>query len=180
MQAHQFMKKVFLALSVAILAGCATPAAIEKMTVSPSSTPSNPALKNSVAVIQVTGGKETNPMWTSQVSSDAFKRALEQSLESSGMLSKMLADSRYQLTADLTRLDQPLMGIDFTVTSTVRYALVETQTRKEVYAREIQVGHTAKIADALLAVQRLKMANEGSVKANIQALINDLSALKLP
>ena len=61
-------------------------------------TQTNPALKNSVGVAEVTGGRETNAMWTSQVSSDAFKRAIEQSLENAGMFSKIVAGGKYQLT----------------------------------------------------------------------------------
>ena len=174
------MKILLFILSAAILTGCATPAAVEQMAVVLPITQTNPALKNNVGVAEVTGGRETNAMWTSQVSSDAFKRALEQSLESAGMFSKIVAGSKYQLTADLTRLDQPMMGFDMTVTSTVRYSLIETQTRKEVYTRVIQIGYTASMSDAFIGSQRLKLANEGAVKANIQSFINDLIALKLP
>lgn len=174
------MIKILIALSVVVLAGCATPAAVEQMSVALPITQTNPALKNNVGVAEVTGGRETNPMWTSQVSSDSFKRALEQSLENAGMHSKIAAGSRYQLVADLTRLDQPMMGFDMTVNSTARYSLVETKTRKEVYSRIIQIGHTATMSDALIGSQRLKLANEGAVKANIQAFIKDLVALKLP
>ena len=174
------MKKILATVSVAILAGCATPAAVEQMAVSLPITQTNPALKNSVAVAEVTGGRDTNPMWTSQVSSDAFRRALEQSLESAGMFNKIVAGSKYQLTADLTRLDQPMMGFDMTVGSTVRYSLIEAQTRKEIYARVIQMSYTAKMSDAFVGSQRLRLANEGAVKANIQAFVADLVALKLP
>jgi hypothetical protein len=174
------MKSLIIVLSAGILAGCATPAAIEKMVVALPITQTNPSLKNAVGVADVTGGKETNPMWTSQVSSDGFRRALEQSLENAGMLSKIVTGSKYQLTADLTRLDQPMMGFDMTVTSTVRYSLIETQSRKEIYSRVIQIGHTASVSDAFMGVERLRLANEGAVKANIQAFINDLVALKLP
>jgi hypothetical protein len=179
MYLSQTMKNILVILSVSVLAGCATPAAVEQMSVSLPITQTNSALKNSVGVIEVTGGRETNPMWTSQVSSDAFRRALEQSLENAGMFSKIVAGSKYQLTADLTRLDQPMMGFDMTVTSTVRYSFIETQTRKEVYAKVIQISYTAKMSDAFVGTQRLKLANEGAVKANIQGLINDLIALKL-
>jgi hypothetical protein len=174
------MKKIVAIFSVVLLAGCATPAAVEQMAVSLPITQTNPALKNSVAVAEVTGGRDTNPMWTSQVSSDAFRRALEQSLESAGMFSKIIAGSKYQLTSDLTRLDQPMIGFDMTVGSSVRYSLIETQSRKEVYARVIQISYTAKMSDAFIGSQRLKLANEGSVKANIEAFIKDLIALKLP
>ncbi|MDH4391196.1 MAG: hypothetical protein QE285_07200 [Aquabacterium sp.] len=174
------MKILLIVFSVSVLAGCATPAAVERMAVALPITQTNPVLKNGVGVADVTGGKETNPMWTSQVSSDGFRRALEQSLENAGMFSKIVAGSKYQLTADLTRLDQPMMGFDMTVTSTVRYSLIETQSRKDVYSRVIQIGHTASVSDAFIGAERLKLASEGAIKANIQAFINDLVVLKLP
>ena len=173
------MRKLVVIFSVVMLGGCATPAAVEQMAVSLPITQTNPALKNNVGVLEVTGGRETNAMWTSQVSSDAFRRALEQSLQNAGMFSKIASGGRYQLTADLTRLDQPLMGFDMTVTSTVRYSLVDNQTRKEVYSRVIQIGYTATVSDAFIGSQRLKLANEGAVQANIKSFINDLLLLKL-
>jgi hypothetical protein len=36
------------------------------------------------------------------------------------------------------------------------------------------------MSDAFVGSQRLKLANEGAVKANIESFINDLIALKLP
>ena len=96
------------------------------------------------------------------------------------MFNKIVAGSKYQLTADLTRLDQPMAGFDLTVGSTVRYSLIETRTRKEIYARVIQISYTAKMSDALIASLRLKLANEGAVKANIEAFVNDLIALNIP
>lgn len=173
----QFLIVVF---SSAILIGCATPAAIEQMAVMLPMTQTNSTFKNSISVADVTGGKDTNPMWTSQVSSDGFRRAIEQSLENAGMFNKFITGSRYQLTADLTRLDQPFMGFNMTVTSTVRYSLIESQSRKEVYTRVIDISHTATVSDALGGAQRLKLASEGAIKFNISSLINDLIALKLP
>ena len=174
------LKSVFIVFWAAILAGCATPAAVEKMAAAVPATQTSLALKNSVGVADVTGGKETNPMWTSQVSSEGFRQALEQSLENAGMFNKVVAGSKYQLSADLTRLDQPLIGFNFTVTSTVRYALIETRSRKPVYERVIQADYTASMVDAFLSTQRMKLANEGAVKANIRAFLSDLVALKLP
>lgn len=174
------MKTILFVMALAILAGCATPAAVDQMAVSLPVTQTNQIFKNSIGVATVTGGKETNAMWTSQVSSDSFRRALEQSLENAGMFSKIASGGKYQLTADLTRLDQPLAGFDMTVTATVRYSLIDTQSRNEVYARVVQIAYTASMSDAFMGSTRLKLANEGAVKANIQALISDLIALKLP
>ena len=172
------MRSVIVALWVTILTGCAAPASIDRMSVSLPISKTNPALKNNIGVSDVTGGRETNPMWTSQVSSEGFRSALEKSLENTQMLSKIVSAGKYQLTADLSRLDQPFIGLDMTVSATVRYSLVETKTRKEIYTRVIQSSHTASFSDSVLGPERLKIANEGAIKNNIQVLIEDLSTLK--
>lgn len=43
-------------------------------------------LRNKLAIKDVTGGTETNPMWVSKVSSSDFEKALEASLKSAGSL----------------------------------------------------------------------------------------------
>ena len=52
-------------------------------------------LKNTVFVKAVTGGKETNPMWLSNVESSQFKLALENSLKSLDYLSADESSSKY-------------------------------------------------------------------------------------
>ena len=174
------MKKLILVSVAFLIGGCAAPARHDQMSVFTSVQRTNPALKGTVAVADVTGGKDTNPAWKSEVSSDAFRRALELSLENAGLLSKILAGSKYRLTADLIKLDQPFAGIDMTVTSTVRYSLVDAKSLKEVYGRTTQISFTAKFSDSLLGAERLRIANEGAVKENIKLLLADLEALKLP
>ncbi len=172
-------KIISIFIAITALAGCATPARVDQMTVSLPIQQTNPALKDSIGISDVTGGRETNPMWTSQVSSDDFRRALEASLQSAGLYSRIGVGSKYQLSADLTRLDQPLMGFDMTVSATVRYSVVDRLSRKEVYSRVIQIPFTARMSDAFMGAERLRLANEGAIKVNIQAFINDMLNLKL-
>ncbi len=169
-----------LALCTLVLAGCATGARIDQMASAPKTLTQavDPALRHAINVSEVTGGRETNPMWTSQVSSDAFRRALEESLQNAGIYERVLSHSRYRLIADITRVDQPLMGLDMTVASSVRYSLIETSTNKEVYNRVIAVSYTAKLSDALIGSERLRLANEGAMRVNIEKLVEDLLALK--
>lgn len=136
-------------------------------------------LKNSISVKDVTGGKETSPMWASQVGSSDFQSALENSLRATGLLSPVGSNGRYQLTADLTSLDQPIIGFNLTVTTTVRYSLIEQSSGKEIFSRSITTPYTAKMGDAFLASERLKMANEGAVRKNIEELIAELLRLKV-
>ena len=128
-------------------------------------------------VRDVTGGRETNPLWTSQVSTEGFRRAIEDSLRNSGLLG--IGSGKYRLTADLLKLDQPVFGASLTVTSSVRYSLVDVATGKEIYGREITVPFTAAFGAAVLAAERLRMANEGAIRENIKALLTDLFVLRI-
>lgn len=166
-------------LAATMLAGCASPARIDQMTASRTTfgTASiDPKLKSEISVREVTGGRETSPMWTSQVGSAEFRRALENSLQAHGLLG---VSGRYQLTADLVRLDQPIMGFDMSVTATVRYFLVDRVNRQELFSKTLPTTFTASVSDAFVGTERLRMANEGAVRKNIEALINDISALKV-
>ncbi len=99
--------KCFSYLAVGlVLSGCASPARIERMTASVSAYTGAGDLKGAVALADVTGGRDTNPIWTSQVSSDAFRRALDNSLQLAGLQNHMLAGKKFQLKAELLRLEQ--------------------------------------------------------------------------
>jgi hypothetical protein len=168
---------------VAIVAGCASPARIEQMQVTPSmatrAAAAGSALKENLALKDVTGGKETNPMWVSNVSSADFERALEASLSAAGMLSANRQSSKYTLTTHLLKLDQPFMGASMTVTATVQYSVVERATGKEVFARTLATPFTAEFSSAFIGSERLKLANEGAARMNIQQLIDGLVAMRV-
>ena len=179
------MKNLYdvLGITLAILiTGCASPARVDQMTASGGlsrTVAQDSPLKGSIGIKEVTGGRETNPMWVSSVSSVDFESALEDSLLSAGLLNPVPSSGRFQLIADLVRLDQPMFGFDLTVTATVRYSVVERRTGKEIYSRVIPTPFTATVSDAFLAVTRLKIANEGTIKKNIEALIAELVKLQV-
>lgn len=166
---------------LAILTGCAAPAGIEQMSVNAPIVQSvNSPLKKSVTVTSVTGGRETNPMWSSQVTSASFQRALELSLQNVGLSDPLLSANKYHLTADILQVSQPMLGLDMTVSANVRYSLIEATTRKEIFSKVIVGTYTAKFSDAFVGVERLKLANEGAAKTNIQLLVDELLQFKLP
>lgn len=167
-----------LGAAMLVLGGCATPARVEQMQVSSDlakrTSASKAALREQVALRDVSGGRETNPMWMSSVSSGDFERALEASLRDVGLLASNRQASKYFLLAHLQKLDQPLGGFNMTVTATVRYELVERSSNKTVLERSLATPYTAALGDALLGTERLKLANEGAMRANIQQLIDQL------
>lgn len=125
-------------------------------------------------VSQVEGGSETNPLWMSSVSSADFQSALESSLRSLGLLSDDPSHARVEITADLQKLQRPLVGIDLSVTSTVHYSARRTVDQKIIFDDTVAATGTAKFGDALYAVRRLQLANEAAMKENIEAFIERL------
>ena len=171
-----------LALVCAImLGGCAAPARVDQMVVSgqPAQRVSQSPLRGNIAVSDVTGGRETNPMWKSNVGSSEFSQALESSLRTVGLLSPTRQSGNYTLTAHLQNVEQPAFGFDMTVTASILYAVVERKTGKTVFNRTIALPYTAKMGDAFAGVERLKLANEGAIRTNITRLIDELFTLKI-
>lgn len=164
----------------AFLFGCASGAKMENMAVTEQDQVSiaafDPALKKSVHVAGVEGGEATNPAWTSEISNESFSLALKKTLKHYGLLS---ASGRYQLNVDMLNVDQPLLGFDMTVTTRIRYRLVDSETGQAVIDEVILAPYTATAGQAFLGVERLRIANEGSAKRNIQRFLDELAALRI-
>jgi len=160
--------KALVLLSALVLAGCATAAkpmnmaAIDNSVVTIASTAPG---YESVNVANVSGGSETNPLWTSEVSPTDFKLALEYSLTRRGYYSSD-SEAPLRLNAHLEDLRQPMIGASLTVTSRVRYEL-ENQSGEIVDQETITARHTTRFSEHLYAVERLRLANEGSIRENI-------------
>lgn len=170
---------LFAVVLPAFLTGCATPARIDQMVAvaAPQQRIAQTPLRANVAVRDVTGGKETNPMWVSNVGNSEFEQALEGSLRDAGLLSAGKQAGKYMLVAHLENVQQPLMGISMTVTATVNYSLIERATGKEVINRRISLPYTASFDSAFIGTERLRLANEGAVRVNIGKIIEELFAL---
>lgn len=168
------MKRILLASSLALLlAGCAQPARVDQMSAMPTiSLPPSSPLQHAIDVNSVTGGTSTNPLWMSKVDNAQFQSALQASLGAAGMLAT--GPARYHLDAKLTSLRQPLMGFDMTVFSAVHYTL--TDSAKPVFDEDVTADFTATVSDAFVGVERLRLANEGSIKKNIQIFLDHLIA----
>jgi uncharacterized protein YlaN (UPF0358 family) len=72
-----------------------------------------------------------------------------------------------------------MFGLDFEVTSEVEYTLVDNATGKELLRETLRTPFTAGVGDAFVAVKRLRLANEGSARENISALLKRLSELNI-
>ena len=134
-------------------------------------------MKNAIALKEVTGGEETNPMWTSEVGSQEFKKALEESLRRTQLLTLPNTVGKYNLSVNLEKVDQPMFGFSFTVTSTTNYLLRNNETNDITFDQKISAPYTATFGDAAYGPTRLKLANEGSIRENIRQFIEKLLLL---
>lgn len=156
------------------LSACAEPASQHGMTAHPGAeelAAANPRLKKAVTVRHVSGGQETNPMWTSQVDNNGFKEALIRSLADLGYIAKEGAP-KYTIDATLQSLDQPVIGFTFDVTAKVNYAVESNGVRTEY---PITATGTATGSDAFSGVKRLRIANERAIQKNISLFIAEFN-----
>ncbi len=142
-----------------VLFGCASGAKVENMSYMEAKHRYADALEANVGVNDVSGGTETNPLWTSEISNDAFRQAVKDSLSSQGLLSE---SGNYDLAIQLLEVKQPIMGFDLTVTTRIRYVLTDKSSDEVVMDEMIITPHTSTMADAFAAVKRLRLANEGA------------------
>ena len=175
------MRILVLGLVCLGLAACAAPSRPDHMAVAfgEGEVPFDGSpLRGEVEIEEVGGGQETNPLWTSEVGNAEFREALLMSLQNAGLAA--VGDGRFELTAILIDLGQPLFGASLTVTSTVDYEIEDQLTGETVFEEVITTPYTAAFGDSLLAVERLRLANEGSIRANIEEFLVRLGAATVP
>lgn len=160
------------------LTGCATNASVDQMVYKNNRVekPKHTEFVDNVAVKDVVGGSETNPLLASQINNEGFKSALEESLKQAGLFHKLNGE-RYLLKANLIKLDQPLLGLNLKVVCQVHYTIDDIKLNKTIYDKTITSEYIATFGDSAIAIKRLKMANEGAARKNIEQLINDIYRL---
>jgi len=174
------------ALLALLLAGCGTPGRPLSMVVGEAETLQMrawvpDALRAQVAVAPVRGGADTGRWWGSLVSAGALQHALEESLYAVGM--RALAPEpapRFELQAHLVLLDQPLVPVaGVTVGVAVNYVLTEKASGRVIYQRRLYNQEEAGLGDAIVSPsERLRIANERALRANIQLLLRELVTLR--
>ena len=168
---------VAVSLGLLSLGACASAARPEAMTVLPSTVAAAKAGDvgyQAVKIVNVSGGTETNPLLWSEVASGDFRLALESSLKATGYLGA--TDSApLSLTASMLELKQPMAGLDLSVTSRVRYSVTDASGRT-IFDDTVAATGTAKMGEALVATERLRLANEYAIRENIKTFIERFRA----
>jgi len=169
------MRLILVLAALVLVAGCAQPAKVANMTahnIAGATVAANPDMIGALSVGAVTGGEETDPLWTSEVDGPSFKAALEQSLQTNALLSVDAPKAPYRVEAHLGELQQPLIAATAEVTSTVQYKVFDQASGALWFERTVSSVGTASIGDAFYGVERLRIANERSILGNIQQFIS--------
>jgi hypothetical protein len=127
-------------------------------------------LWKSTGIGQITGSAKTNKLWKSKISQQVFGNALRQSLNLHAILSE--GSGKYKVSAKLKELRQPFIGIELAVSARVEYQVTRISDSATVFEREITETHVSTLKDSYVFSDRLKLANEGAIKANIKKFIS--------
>lgn len=176
------MRKILIFVGLLLVSACASPAQIDQMAVPAAGDVSAIAgdpLYRAVSLGNVDGGERTNPLWTSEVGNAEFAEALRRTLMANDYLNPS-GSGPYRLDATLWKVDQPLIGFEFTVDSHVRYRLKEGRTGRAVFEESVAADGVASVGEAVIAVQRLRIANERSIQENLRKLLRVLKAIETP
>ena len=165
-------------VALALCTGCASGAKPEAMIAQLNL----PIHKSSSDVfVFVMGGKATSAMTASQIADEDFAQALRQSIEQSGLFRQARTEgqAKYQLQAFIVQVNQPMFGASITVSMEVNYTLARVEPKQVIWQKAVFSSYTAPWNDAFAAVTRLRHANEGAARQNIERAIQDMSQLKL-
>lgn len=172
MRTFTMFKFIAIALLIFLLNACAAGPRQEAMIAEVSAnaviSESSPLWK-STGIGDITGSAKTNRLWKSKIPKQVFENALRQSLNLHAILSE--GSGKYKISAMLKELRQPFIGIELAVTARVKYKVTRTLDKVIVFEREITVTNTTNLDDSYVFSNRLKLANEGAIKANIKKFI---------
>jgi hypothetical protein len=130
--------------------------------------------------ISVTGGRETFPLGRSQISDRDFTRALAAALEESGVLYAVVDRAGdYHLDVHIEALRQPHFAWTMEVQLVTSWSLRRRGEREPLWSGVIDTTHAEPFPAEFFGIRRLRLANEGAARGNIQAALSEL-ARRLP
>jgi hypothetical protein len=168
---------ISLVLTICVfIFGCAFGAKMENMAYQGDKKTYDERLKNNVGIVSVYGGERTTPVGPPAISNEEFSRAVKKSLSEQDLLSE---NGKFQLEILIADNNRPSFGADMTVTTYVQYVLTDTNTNSMIFDEIIFTSYTVALDDAFAGTKRIRLANEGSGKMNIEKFLEKLSELTI-
>jgi hypothetical protein len=169
---------LILVALVSALAGCASPADKQAMSVGKGTVV---AKKHPYTVgVTVRGGAETTAGSSSNIADADLKAAIESSIRETQVFRDIVQgkNGQYELVVNVVQLTKPTFGFSFTVDMEAGWTLTRLADGQVVYRKAITSSYTATTSAAFAGVTRLRLAVEGAAKANIAqglAAVGELS-----
>ena len=88
-------------------------------------------------------------------------------------------DGDYKLSVYMVSMSKPMFGLSFTIDMEMAWSLVNTRTGEAVMKESVKSTYTATVGQALVAVERVRLAVEGAAKENIRLGLEKIAALTL-
>ena len=134
-------------------------------------TPSEVSVTNQImgtAQINVVGSNERI------ITNEAIRSAIENAIVQNSIFSN---DSKqFRLNASVLAIENPLIGASLKAELRIRWVLYDTESSEEVFNEVISNEYIATMGDSIVALQRMKIANENVVKDNIRIALEKISA----
>lgn len=137
----------------------------------------NGPLYKAIEVDKVGGGSKPNLMGSPNIGTPELRQAIIQSLANNNYLSLNNENGDYTLNVFLIDIDRPRGGFTMTVTTFVKYQVINDDNKNVIYDEIIDATDTKKFSDSFFGPTRLRITEEDSMKKNINKFIEQLFLL---
>lgn len=167
-------------LGAVLLGGCVSNANTASMV--PASLPAVTKHAGSVS-LNVTGSPQVSSMGVAIIKTADFAEAIKVALTKSEVFAKLVTAGQaddFHLEVVLVRIEQPMFGLNMTVTVESNWILTRTSDQSVIWQKAVISNYTATVGEAFVGATRVRLANEGAARANIQDALKLIGALTLP
>lgn len=131
--------------------------------------------------VKAEGTKESNAFGGPGIPGEPLAEAIRNSITKYGLFRSVITTGSgdYLLEADIVKVDAPAAGFNMTVSMGIRWKLTHVSTGKIVFQQTTFKAYTATVGDAFAGVKRVRLAEEGAARENIEDALDRISQLRL-
>ena len=107
------------------------------------------------------------------IKNEDLKLAVESAIISSQLFSGM--GRNLNVSVSVLSIKNPMFGMDLTAEARVRWQIVNADSKEEIFNAVFSSSHTSTVGDHVVAVQRMKMANQEALRKNIEIALKAIS-----
>ena len=107
------------------------------------------------------------------IKNEDLKLAVESAIISSQLFSGM--GRNLNVSVSVLSIKNPMFGMDLTAEARVRWQIVNADSKEEIFNAVFSSSHASTVGDHVVAVQRMKMANQEALRKNIEIALKAIS-----